>query len=840
LDLTKIIHPQLSDFVLPTEVRRLAWLEKYIGYPVYLKLESNQKTGSFKYRGAMNRLLFTDKADVVGAGSAGNHGLAIGCAAAELGRKSNIFVPISASQLKKERILQTGSGMVEIGGSVEDASLEAQTQCAKNNWKYISPYNDKHVIAGQSTVWSEFFHAYPEIRHIVSPIGGGGLASGAISARNEIDGDIEIFGCEPKMYASMSESLENGQITEVLRRPTFADGLATNIESKSITFDIINAGINEIVTLDEEDIATGIQLLLKKESLLIEGAGAISILACINLARRGKIRGPVGLVACGGNISMSSLSRILGFRIEKPSNLELLERFGTKVNNVISSRLISNVKDSSEILNTGSLSDANSTLLETVGGVASRAQLRLQKFVDFCDKSEMSLPNSWVEHTKQFCQNVEDSIQAIKDEIITDTETSALFREIQIRTAIQETAVISNLNAWRSASYHQSEIPQFFDLNSQDSGDVNYERYGHEEVRRIERQLSECIGLDQETTSCIVTASGMAAYNVIEAFILREVLSSSDVVVASPGIYFEVEEQISTLPDITYQKLNVYSSNEIYDQIVKLNPKVVFLDPLTNTIDQRLLDIPDIIIKISRLENHPFIVIDGTMLPGVIREYLKVCAKLNNKILYFESASKYLQLGLDISMAGLVVCHKSLEATMHRLRRNTGTILNEMGSYCFPSYSSSTLKSRIIRMERNACCFSKLIFENKEINSLLQVVHPSLSVHSDKKIYEEYRRGGACVTFRLLSGSDHKEQLEVLIDMIIGVSKSHKFPMIKGVSFGFSSPRISAASAMAENEPPFLRLSIGDLEEAKYTELADIFVTACRHFKQIGNVKNEH
>lgn len=832
MKLDNIIYPTLAQHIIKTDVRRLIWLEKIIGHPVYLKIEAHQKTGSFKYRGAMNSLLFTHHEDTVAVGSAGNHGLAIAEASKQLGRKSNVFVPISASSVKKDRIIQTGSGLVEVGGSVEDASIEAINQSHAKGWCYISPYNNKYVIGGQSTVWSEFLQQIPSLKVLVAPIGGGGLISGAILVRDKIDQDIEIYGCEPETYASMFESLSKGEIKEVLRRPTYADGLATNIEDSSMTFDIAKIGLKEIVLLNEEEIATSVQLMLKKESLLLEGAGALSVLACIKLAEEGKITGPVGLVASGGNISFSAISRILGHPIQNQRNIKLLERFGQVVADTpIPTLLCSQVSCDTTTQHTfredlENFTRSSQTDIEAVS-------TKIANYIDFTNKERLQLPPDWEKHLMSYVIATQKILTNTKQQLVSPKPLPLESIELQIRATIQSLAMLRNLSNWRSPAYAQSKTPHFFNLDSQESGDVNYERYGHEEAKRIERQTLENFQIDQQKFWCLVTASGMAAYSVIESFLLRDILSSGDNIVASPGIYFEIEEQISDLPAYHYSKLKSFDPDAIYQKIKELNAKVVLLDPLTNTTDQRMIDIEALLlIYKENSEEHPFIVVDCTMLPAMANTYFSA-SDTPEKLIYFESASKYLQFGQDSTMAGIIIADKAHESRFRRIRRNTGTILNEVGSYSFPKYSQEMLDQRIYRMEENAKNISYALIKIELVTSFIRVIHPSMRRHQDYDVYKKIARSGGCVTFQLLKGSDHKERLEVFIDQLLFVAKSINIPLVKGVSFGFSVPRVSAASAMAENEPPFLRLSIGDLDFSYYKDLTYVFETACKNLQTL-------
>jgi threonine dehydratase len=825
----------ISEFVIKTPVRRLYWLEKYIGYPVYAKLELQQITGSFKYRGALAKLLSLGNESVYCAASAGNHGLAVSKAAAEIGTKANICVPLSASPLKKQRIVETGGGLIEYGNTVEEATDHAIRLSKNNDWQFISPYNDIDVILGQGTVWYELLEDLPDIKHLISPIGGGGLISGSIIAAHELSREVSIFGCEPQNYASMQTSIGAGAITDVLRRPTFADGLATNLESNSITFNIVQNSVSEIVVLSEEEIATSVLALLNRESLLSEGAGALSVSACLRLAEKGKLKGPVGIVISGGNIHHTTLARILSYPIQNELCMRLLERRGRRKDEIAVHKVYGEKVPKYFGRAIGSLKDDLLYLTRKNEEVLFKTQKALHNYADYCKSEGLAQSETANELVASILQSSHEAILKSKEKLektsLSDEEI--IQAEIELRACSQAVASSRNCLNWRSPVYGQSMVPQFFNLGAQESGDVNYERYGFSEIRRIEQQMLDIMGLPADKYGCTVVNSGMAAYSMIEGYLIRNRLEPKDNVVVSPYIYFESDEQLKTLKWLNIFQTESYDTDKFIGYIQTLNPKVVFVDPLSNTTEQRMVDVAHLLSKFSDHKSSPAIVIDGSMLPGAMSQAISEF-RFPENIFYMESCSKYLQFGLDMSMAGLVIHDINLKSSMERIRRNMGLILSEIGAMLFPAYDKKQLLNRIARMENNGCILAEMLSENEQVSRLMRVIHPSLSTHPDHDISLRLKRYGGCITFKLKTAAeDHKDQLESFIDLLLKEAVSRKVPISKGVSFGFSFTRICSASSMAEGDPPFLRMSVGDHSEIQNSLIVECFAEAAAKIEDV-------
>ncbi len=280
---------------------------------VYLKLENTQLTGSFKLRGAFNRLLtltVEERKKRIITASTGNHAAAVTFAMRKLGMKGTIFVPESIAASKLE-ILKTGRADLEYHG--DDAGITesfARKFAVDNNLPFISPYNDLKVIGGQGTVGAELNRQIEKIDAVFVPVGGGGLASGISGYLKSIKKNIEIVGCQPENSCVMNESIKAGKIVEKRSFPTLSDGTAGGIEDGSMTFIICRECVDDFVLVSEDEIKHAIMLVLKKFHMLIEGAAALSVAAFLKTKERFADKSVV-LIISGKKIGFDTLRKII-------------------------------------------------------------------------------------------------------------------------------------------------------------------------------------------------------------------------------------------------------------------------------------------------------------------------------------------------------------------------------------------------------------------------------------------------------------------------------------------------------------------------------------------------
>jgi threonine dehydratase len=283
------------------------------GADVFFKLENLQHTGSFKLRGAANRLMtLTAEQRAAGcvAASSGNHGAAVAYAMQKLNVDGVVFVPEQISPAKVDAIKSYSGDVRFFGTDGLDTELHAREYAAEHGMFYVSPYNDDEIIAGQGSCGVEIASQLPDIDTIYIAVGGGGLVSGAGSVLKSHNPDVKVIGCQPAASAVMAHSVAAGHVIEEPSKPTLSDGTAGGVEQDSITFEMCQAVIDEFVLVDEESIAAAIRDFIDFEQQLIEGAAGVALAAM--LAQKQEVAGrKIVVLICGGNISRATLKRVL-------------------------------------------------------------------------------------------------------------------------------------------------------------------------------------------------------------------------------------------------------------------------------------------------------------------------------------------------------------------------------------------------------------------------------------------------------------------------------------------------------------------------------------------------
>lgn len=279
---------------------------------VYLKLENLQQSGSFKIRGAYNKIIHLsdeEKKCGVVASSAGNHAQGVAISASKLGIKSTIVMPKSAPFAKIYATRKYG-GEVVLHGEVYDEAYEKAIEIQEaTGATFVHPFNDPYVIAGQGTIGLEIMQEQPDLDVVLVPIGGGGIASGIALAVKMINPNIKVIGVQTKNAPSMYESLKCGHVEATPVNKTIADGIAVG-EPGDLTFSIIKDYVDEIITVSETEISQAFLLLLENCNLVCEGAGAVSVAAIMS----GKLdlkNKKVGAILSGGNIDINLIESII-------------------------------------------------------------------------------------------------------------------------------------------------------------------------------------------------------------------------------------------------------------------------------------------------------------------------------------------------------------------------------------------------------------------------------------------------------------------------------------------------------------------------------------------------
>jgi threonine dehydratase len=280
---------------------------------VHFKLENLQHTGSFKLRGAMNKMLSLTRAQrqrgIVTA-STGNHGAAVAYGLGKLGAKCIVFVPDNASPGKVQAIERLGAEVHHFGDDTADAEAHARKFAKQNRLTYIPPYNDFQVIGGQGTIAVELVKELNKIDTVFIALGGGGLISGIAAYLKSIQPEMEIIGCSPQNSQVMIRSVGAGKILDLPSLPTISDGTAGGIEPGAVTFDLCRELVDDYETVTEEEIKESLRKFLQTQHMLIEGAAAVAVAAMVK--RRDRLAGKnVIVIICGANISVETLRTVL-------------------------------------------------------------------------------------------------------------------------------------------------------------------------------------------------------------------------------------------------------------------------------------------------------------------------------------------------------------------------------------------------------------------------------------------------------------------------------------------------------------------------------------------------
>ncbi len=280
---------------------------------VFFKLENQQTTGSFKFRGASNRILTLSEAQRAKgcvAASSGNHGAAVACAMQLLGLSAVIFVPQQTSKVKVEKIASYGGDVRFFGADGLDTEEHAREYAQQNGMLYLSPYNDEQVIAGQGTCGAEILEQLPGIDAVFVAVGGGGLIGGIGSVFKAHNPNIKVFGCQPEASSVMAQSVAAGKILDLPSLPTLSDGTSGGIEPGAITLPLNQAVVDEWVIVNEQQIAAAMRLYISREGHNIEGAAGVAVAGM--LASKSVTRGlNVVVVVCGENIAVDKLAAIM-------------------------------------------------------------------------------------------------------------------------------------------------------------------------------------------------------------------------------------------------------------------------------------------------------------------------------------------------------------------------------------------------------------------------------------------------------------------------------------------------------------------------------------------------
>lgn len=303
---------RINGFIIKSPCRLSVELSRMTGAEVYLKLDNVQRTGAFKERGALNKILTLSDAEKkrgVVAASAGNHAQAVAYHACARGIAAQIVMPLMTPLVKAAATKAYGAEVVLHGANYDEAYAFALESCAAQGMTFLHPFDDAEVINGQGSIGLELLEQVPGLEAVVVPIGGGGLISGVACAIKESNPKMRVVGVQTERLPSMLRATEAGHPVTIPASATIADGIAVR-RAGDVTLPLVQRYVDEIVTVDEEEIANAILVLLEKEKTLAEGAGAVAMATL--LQRKTNLEGrKTAALVCGGNIDVSLLAKII-------------------------------------------------------------------------------------------------------------------------------------------------------------------------------------------------------------------------------------------------------------------------------------------------------------------------------------------------------------------------------------------------------------------------------------------------------------------------------------------------------------------------------------------------
>jgi len=307
-------YQRIKPHIRQTFLEKSAYYSQKGEADVFLKMENLQATGSFKVRGAMNKILSLSRSELnrgVITASTGNHGAAVAFSLNKLGAKGTVFVSESASPSKVQAIRRFGAEVRHYGDDPIEAETYARQYALENQLTYISPYNDPQIIGGQGTIGIELLNQLEQIDAVFVSVGGGGLISGIAESLKSVNPKVEIIGCSPENSQVMIQSVKMGKLVgDLPSLPTLSDGTAGGIEDDAITFELCQKLVDEYVTVTEDEIRQNLLEFMDTHHSLIEGAAAVAITSYLKLHERfvGK---NVVIILCGANIGVKTLKEIL-------------------------------------------------------------------------------------------------------------------------------------------------------------------------------------------------------------------------------------------------------------------------------------------------------------------------------------------------------------------------------------------------------------------------------------------------------------------------------------------------------------------------------------------------
>jgi threonine dehydratase len=389
--------------------------------------------------------------------------------------------------------------------------------------------------------------------------------------------------------------------------------------------------------------------------------------------------------------------------------------------------------------------------------------------------------------------------------------------ELVLRFGLATHAYARDALEWSSPAGTQAHAVQFFDLAVQRSPVSADARHGGASAREVERQTCVLLGLP-DTYTVSATSSGQSAYALVEAVLLRERLLPGDIVLAAPTAHLDAVDQLAALPFIRTIPVGGHTIDDLLSAVVRYRPRCLLLAQLGCTAHQHVVDVPVLVRRLAAVAAPMTVVVDGTALPAALPGGLfGEAAARGVELIYYESASTHLQLGLDNATVGIVAHPVGLGGAFARVRAATGTVLHRHGADLFPHYTADVHRGRMLRIGRNAVELATALAANPVLADLGVVCHPCLPDHPDSRLARSLPHAGGCVTFWFHDADrNRRTELEGVCAHVLEDARVLGAQLTRGAGFGFSVPRLAVTLAADAADPVpgdgsgYLRLSAGD------------------------------
>ncbi|KAI9900914.1 hypothetical protein N3K66_005176 [Trichothecium roseum] len=390
--------------------------------------------------------------------------------------------------------------------------------------------------------------------------------------------------------------------------------------------------------------------------------------------------------------------------------------------------------------------------------------------------------------------------------------------EERYRSLIQLQSFVGTFYERASPAYDQSRTVWWFDPSYHRSNGLNYDRYGASDVKITEANLLRALGLGDERLPLrlLLTSSGVAAFTVLQQFVMSKVVTAGDTIVISPYLYFECFDQLRLLNHVNVVNADSFSAEDIVAAAEKHNAKAVYLDPMANTVGLETTDVRRLSQLVANRDgwSDRFLVIDGTLISGGMPVFDWFSGPRHPKVLYYESAHKYIQMGMDIVMCGLLVYDEAFHDTIGLIRQVTGTTLYSRQANVLPPIDFQIHQSRMQRLTANAEKLYHLLEKQQNNNASSSSVNGGPSAVFNFPV--GWRRlgwshGGNVVTIRFLGGehANKRPALDDFTSLVLRAAEEENVGMTKGGGLGFSVTRIWPSTPFIHDEDPYIRISVG-------------------------------